>query len=285
MNYRHLPEQLRPNADAAISFFRREWGISRFYVEQPIDTAIEYRPTAYAVTSDRHFLCLEVSERPYPVGLDGFVLDCARSCVPARLFVVLSAGLKGSDYDRDLSRARNNGVGLVEVSDANVAIINHPLSLSLIGVRRIERHKFPKKYRLALSQAETTFIGGNPAKGCSNLYDEIEALTRRIVKRVDMNGLWRSIRLGEKRSRLSDKTPWDKVVTTLMDHIDYAKCRPIRRNLLGRVLGVVPHRAETAHKPRTIRALVERDLQLRTRFEEATSLLFDLIQASKPLHV
>ena len=193
MNYRHLPELLRPIADAAISFFRRDWGISRFYVEQPIDAAIEYRPTVYAVTSDHHFLCLEVSERPYPTGLDGFVLDCVRNCIPVRLFVVLSAGPKGSDYDRDLNRARTNGVGILEISAATVVVINEPLSLSLIGVRRIERHKFPRKYRLALSLAETTFIKGNPAKGCSTLYDEIEALTRRIARRVDVNGLWRSL--------------------------------------------------------------------------------------------
>ncbi len=286
MDFRYLSEQLRPVASAAARFFKNSWGVSKFKVEEPIDERVEHRPTLHGVTRDYHYLCVEVSENPYPPGLDSFVLDCRDHFLPVRLFVALPAGSKGADYTRDLGRARDRGVGVLEVSGRRVKKLHDSLSLSLAGVRPIEVGKAPPKYRFALSQAESTFRGGNPSKGCSELHDEIEALSRRIAKKTRQKGLWQALRAGERPPKIDiDKGSWARVVKTLMNHLDYKRCDFIDHSLLGRVLGITAPRNESAHRPRTRAALVKRDRELRTRFENAADILLDLIRASKALRV
>src|SRR4029077_1696050 len=120
---------------------------------------------------------------PFTISMDRFVPDCSRLFLPVRMFVAVPSGSKDPDYHRDLNRAREWGIGVLEVDGNNVRVIQEPLSLSLAGLRRIHKQKYPAKYRFDLSQAEVTFKQGNPAKGCADVYEEIEALTRRIAKK------------------------------------------------------------------------------------------------------
>ncbi len=286
MNFRHLPAQLWPVAEAAARFFRNNWGISKFKVEEPIDHRIQRRPTLHAVMRDHHFLCVEVSETPYPTGLDSFVLDSRDHFLPVRLFVALPAGSTNADYPRDLQRAQDHGVGVLEVTGGRAKKIHDALSLSLAGLRPIELPKVPQKYRFALSQAESTFRNGNPAKGCSELYDEIEGLSRKIAEKTRKKGLWQTPKPGGKVPTIDfAKAGWARVVRTLIEHLNFNKCPSIDQPLLGRVLGITPHRNASAHKPKSLADLVRRDKQLRTRFENAADVLLDLIQAAKPLRV
>jgi hypothetical protein len=78
----------------------------------------------------------------------------------------------------------------------DVTVVHEPLSRSLCGVRSIEMKKHPTKYRYALSQAEATFRQENPAKGCSEIYDEIQALTRLIAKKTLKEGMWKATKSG-----------------------------------------------------------------------------------------
>ncbi len=285
MNYRVLPEQLRSVADAAADFFRKERGVPGFRVEEEVTATLGYRPTLYTITRDHHYLCVDVHEGPYSPGLDSVVLACMQQCLPVILYVAFPSSPDIANFKASLDRARRNGVGIVEIGSAGSQVILEALPLSLAGVRPIEKQRFPAKYRDALAQAEATFRNGSSAKGCSILYDEIENLTRAIAKKTKAKGLWRILKPGVKPPKTNlDKGPWEKVLDTLLQHLDWTKC-PYLKDILKRVLGITPHRNEAGHKPKNVAALIKRERELRTRFENAADILFDLITASRPLHV
>jgi hypothetical protein len=284
--YRHLPEHLRPIANATMAFYRKDRGLTRWAIEEPIDDEIEFRPTLHAAARNGEFVCIEVLERPYSTTLDAPVFECMKKGLPVRLYVAFPEDLQQPDYAGDLKRGDANGVGVVEVSGKVVRIVREAVSLSLLGVRRVDRGAFPSKYRPALAEAEATFRGGSPSKACSVVYDEIEALSRAVASKTQAKGLWRSLKRGEKPPRIDlEDGAWARVVEVLIDHLDYKKCRSIPKSLLARVLGITGHRNESGHKPRTKARLIKRNTELRTRFENATDLLLDLITATTPLHV
>ena len=122
-------------------------------------------------------------------------------------------------------------------------------------------------------------------KGCSLLYDEIEEVVRKIAKKTHQKGFWFAPKSGSKPMRLKFEThPWEKLMSILMQNLDPQKCKFLGPSLLGRVLGITQHRNDSAHK-KTLAAMKKRDRELRTRFESATDILFDLVVAAKPLHL
>ena len=174
MTYRSLPESLRPVADAAAAHLRRDRGTRAFKVEESIHPDAD-RPTLHVETRDHHLLCIEPCDGPeFPINVERFVSDCARLVLPVRLFVAVPPDPGG----KILTRAMSTGVGVLEVTGARVTSRLEPLSLALAGLRPVERDAFPAKYREALASAETTFRRGDPANGCANVYDVIEALSR-----------------------------------------------------------------------------------------------------------
>lgn len=285
MDYRWLSPNLHSTADAVAQYFKLNWGVRKFEVESPIDTTIEYSPTLHAVDEEFYHVCIDVSESPYPRGLESFVLKCVTECIPVKSFVALPEGSSSPDFRKDLRSARQLGIGILEVSPGGVKVLHPSQPLSLAAVRPVQADRFPRKYRYHLSQAETTFKQGNPSKGCSMVYDEMEAVFRKVAKRTRDTALWRPLRQGERAPRISRTVPWAKVVEAVMDHLDPAKCNCLGRPLMARILGVTPHRNDTAHKPANREELVRRDRELRTRFENAVDLLFDLVDAVRPLHV
>ncbi|MFY9826158.1 MAG: hypothetical protein WAM82_32630 [Thermoanaerobaculia bacterium] len=281
--YRALPRQLYSIADGAKRFCREQWGISsgRIQVEKPIIPDINFVTTLHAAGRDFHWLCIEVSESPYYPALDTFVLECKNKVLPVKLYVAVPQVETGT-FKVDLARARSNGVGVIEISDVKMSIIQEALPLSLTGVRAPTPGEFPAKYRQAVAEAVSTFRSGNPAKGCAVLYDELEALTRSIAEKATKRNFWRGA-----APSLSGMVPWAKLVKGLMDNFDPVKsnCPDLKTALFARVLGMTPQRNEVSHKPKNIRELMKRDSQLRTRFESISDLLKDLITASKTLRV
>jgi hypothetical protein len=286
MNFRILGESLRPMADAVVKHFDDEIGIATFAEEEPIHPDVA-RPTLHAVTSDHHYLCIEFSETtPYPPTLDRFVLDCKTQCLPVRLYVAVVANSTDPNFQRDFNRARENGVGIIEVKEQTVRILHEPLSLSLAGLRKIPKQSFPKKYRLALAQAEATFKQGNPAKGCSQVYDEIEDLTRKIAKKTLKRKIWRSTRAGKPEPVFNlSKGNWATLIELLMVQLDPGLPPRIPKALWAKILGLTPHRNDTGHKPKSKAALIKRDTTLRTQFENAVDTLLELIEASRSLRI
>ena len=283
MTYKALAESLRSVADQAEIFFRKSRGVSGFKVESAIHPEIGC-PTLHAQTRDHHLLCVEVSESPYPATLDRFVLDCVRLGLPVKLFIAVPKPTdpRPSGYDKELSRARDCGVGVVEIEGETIKVVQEPVPLSLSGLRQVDRKDFPQKYREMLAQAESTFRQGNPAKGCSEIYDEIESLSRRIAEKTLVKGMWIS---APGPGFNFKKDAWANVVRTMIKRLDYAKANQISESLLARILGLTSHRNDTNHKPANKKHLMRRDRELRTRFENAVDLLAELVNASRSLRV
>lgn len=286
MSYIILERRLHPIAEAAKNYFRTQWGIGRFHIEKlQLDI---HKPTLSATTVDYHYLWLEVSEKAYLTSLDRVVLKCQREQMPVKLYMVIPKGLADSpkrkvlrEYNADVREAENFGVGILEIDEFGVATsVRSALSLSLMGVRKVEVKHFPRKYRQDLSEAERTFRGGQPAKGCALVYDLIEDLCRRAAVQLRA-GHWAP---QPNKTINFKKCAWDKVMNQLMAHLSSSKaCPDLNAALLHRIQGAIPHRNEVGHKLTSRRQLIKRDSQLRTRFETAVDVFADLVEASRPL--
>jgi len=291
VTYRVLPESLRPTADLVQKYMKGK-GLSKIHIEEPIDEALDFSPTLSCRRADHHFECVEVSETIRTSPMPSFVLQCQLQHTPVLLSVALPANSDYPDFRRDLKWAKDVGIGVLEVNHetSKVASISRPLSLSLTGLSRVDMRKYPAKYRQAISDAEETFLGGNPPKACSMVYDEIEAITRRIAYKTHMQGLW-SKSISDPGS-MKEKMPWSSVLNALKSNLDRRAAMSSGKNLgslsdplLSRTIGITPYRNQSGHKPKSLRDLVARDSALRTRMEDAVNLLLELIIASKCLRV
>src|SRR5713101_5543658 len=146
--------------------------------------------------------------------------------LPAKVFVATPTNARDSQFKENLRQATNLGIGLLEISGVRGRILNGALSLSLTGCRPIDKGKYPPKYRRALSDAEQTFRRGDPVKGCSHIYDELEGLSRRIAKRTYTRNCWTKNLGGGVPAKLNlAKAPWQTVVLALQKHCDAGKSK------------------------------------------------------------
>lgn len=285
MNFRILPTQLHSTAAEVVRFFRADRGISKFKVEEPTTSGLDYRPTLQAVTPEYHDLWIELSEAPYLTSLDGVVLHCVTNCLPVKLFVAFPVGISASEYKKKVDEARKKGVGAIEVSAGNCEVIHEALLLSLTGARSEDRSQFPLRYRSVLSTAEATFRNGDPAKGCAVVYDEIEKLSRRLAKKIAQKNWWTNVPAGPPRIR-PDKDKWAPLIENLINRTNFNELpHDVSKNMLIRVAALTGSRNESAHKPKNRAAHIKRDRQLRTRFESAVDVLSDFANATRPLHI
>jgi hypothetical protein len=284
MEFKSLAPHLHSTAEATAAFVHNKFGWTGIKAEKEITPDIQLRPTLQTITRDYETICIEVSESPYSGTLDEAVVACKNECLPVKLFVAIpkTGGKETQDFQKLLSRARRNGVGIIEV-DANGtgSVLSDALSLSLSGVRKIVPKEFPPKYRQALNEAESTFYT-NPAKGCLVVYEEIESLSRRVASKTLKVGLWTTGR----KWRL-EKDPWASILKEMLQTFP-ATTNPapdVTPALLGRLLGITAHRNDVGHKPKSRTDLIKRNKELRTRFESAVDLLRDFQKAAKPLGV
>jgi hypothetical protein len=287
MTYRVLPGHLHSTADSAIQLCLSQWGISPAHVqvETPITPTIGFVTTLHATMKDHHVLCIEVADGAYTTSLDPFVLECKNDALPVRLYVATPA-TGSATFQVDLARAKRNGVGVIQLTEGAAIILADAISLSLSGVRHPDLKSFPARYRHALSESLSTFRSGNPSKGCSVVFDEVESLTRRIAARALKRGYWKKLPPGLSAPKMrASKDPWASIVRVLLDHFDAtaASSPGLNDALLARVLGITGHRNESGHKITKPAHLRKRDTELRTRFESACDLLHDLIEAARPL--
>jgi len=268
-----------------MDFFRDSFGLQNARVEEEINKKLGYRPTLHWLTRQGYLVCVDVRESPFSPTLESVVSDCMQQCLPVKLFVAFPGKPDVPDYKRNSDRAREKGVGVVEVTDAGCAVVYEALPLSLIGVRPIDKKLYPPKYRSDLAHAEATFKSGSPEKGCSLLYDEIEDLSRKIGEKTRSKGLWRAPKPGENLPMSQfNKGQWRPKMELLMLWLDWRKCKYLKDSL-QRVVSVIPHRNESGHKPATLEVRIRRDREIKTRFEAAADLLLDLITAARPLRV
>jgi hypothetical protein len=285
MNFVYLPLGLVATAERTVHYFRDNHGITGFRVEAEFGPTLAYRFTLQALTPDHYYLCVEVNESPYPGILEPVVLDCVTQGLPVKLYVAFPSDSLSADYKTRVDRARSHGVGVIEVSPTQTQVIHPPLPLSLASLRPRPKSEFPPKFRSILAEAENTFKSGSPAQGCLLVQQEIEQLSRKVAAKTRAKNLWRPLNPGERAPRLTDRTPWARVMEILIDHLDARACRHPERALLNRIAGLTPHRNEAGHKPNNLKILIKRDREARTRFESAVDTLYDLIQQSRHLRI
>lgn len=282
--YRALPENLHSAADAAIKYFAKHHGVPQPKVEQEVHPAVPFRPTLQFQLPDKHFLCAEVVEELFPPELNEFVLSCRNHGVPVKLFAVVAQGQLAAIPTQAIKFAQENGIGVLEVAQSGAGTeLVKPVSLSLTGLREFRLSEYPAKYRAALRGAIDTFRQGNPAKGCAQVYDELERLTRKVGRKsMQIPG-------GLKKAPAFDwdRESWANVLEFLRANVQAGalNCPDLKPILFTRLMGMTEYRNDTGHKPASISKLIERDKQLRTRFESAMDELAQLIKAASPLRL
>lgn len=278
--FTYLPVPQHATANAAIDWFKTNWGLPVKGIEVEVEVArdLRLRPTFVAQTRDHHTLCIEVMDQAYGQGIDSFILGCQKSCLPVLMFVAVPNGFKDRDFGANLRDARTAGVGILEVDAASGYMHCNALSTSLTGVRAVDVKAFPPKYRQSLQQAEQSFRDGQPAKACSMVYDEIEAAFFRFAEKCSKKGLWNPNNIDLQ------KVGWANLIKA-MNSLDrsHKATKKVTDLLLASMLSVTPHRNDSGHKPKNRAQLINRDKKLRTRFENAADLLQEFLSATSML--
>jgi hypothetical protein len=282
VNFRALSTELHGTAEEVARFFREDRGLSHFKIEESVGNDIDYRPTLQGITPEKLEVWIEISVTPYLKSLDSVVLYCVTHSLPVKIYVGFPAGLSASQYKPNIDESRKKGVGAVEVSGSQCHVIHEALSLSLMGLRIEDHTTFPLRYRSALSSAESTFRNGDPAKGCALIYDEIEGLSRRLIKKINKKNLWGT--RGAPSGMKFDKDPWARIMESIIERANPHSLPPqLSKSLLNRIAGMTEARNESGHKPRNRAAYSRRDREARTRFESAVDTLREFAAAAGPL--
>lgn len=286
MSYGYLPSSLEPVADAARSFMRNEWGISdaRIQVEQPIDRNISPGPTFQAPHRDHHIVCVEVASSAYPRSLGSVIILCMNRSLPILFYVAI---YESDAKTEDIANATEAGVGVLLLDrDGVLRKFASAQSLSLVGVRESKPASWPPKYRHRIALAYDTFKNGDPSKGCSLLFDEIEGVTRRICVKAARKRAWRNLPANAAIPDASNvRVPLAQIAKFMYDYFDpRAAGAPELDNVFGTVVGAVSPRNTYAH-PQNFRGLQRRDMRARTQFESAADILHDLVKGAAPLRV
>jgi hypothetical protein len=279
MIYKFLPDQLHSTADRIAEFLAEDRGITAIRAEEQIDEDLPYRPTIYGISPEKYIVAVEVQESPNTTSLDSVILDCVMRSVPVKLFVTFVVSASPVPHNL-IENAHKKGLGVIEIAGAELRVLREALPLSLLGYR-LDYKRFPKKLRSTLIEAGNTFRDGSPAKGCAVVYDEIEDLSRGIIKKTKKKKLWRKLRPGERPSKLNlDDGPWEKVIELFEDFyvVNKKKVPDLTSNLIHLIAAVTSYRNESGHKPKSLADRIRRDKEIRTRFESALDLLFDLIE-------
>ena len=277
--FRALPPGLADTAERAIAYFVERWGVkkSKVLVEEEVDPEVGFRPTFLVKTNDQYTLCIEVRDTIYTEAIADFLLQCRDKGLAVKAVVAVPRDTTSDpQYAAKLRSAKGAGLGILEVGESMAAMVQMPVALSLAGVRTIDTSKFPPRYRQALQQAHDAFRNGEPSKACSMVYDELEDTCRRLAKKTHKMRVYAT-------TMDIDHAAWAALLRNMDKHLDRrnAAAKKITSTLIAHIIGVTPHRNESGHKPKTLKALLKRDHELRTRFETAVDLLYDLVEASR----
>ena len=279
MSYRILSQSLWPLADSVKKHLKNHRGLDPIKVEKEIGEGVPL-PTLHAKTPDQAIVCVEFSEDScFSPNIQMFVAICKSKQLPVKLYVAYPEGSEKASFSKDLKNAREHGVGVMSISpNGTVTAIAEPISLVLSDVRPQDPKDFPAKYRSDLVQAQQTYLQGNPVKGCLGIYEMIEALTRRIAKKLHTQGL---IAPWSARAPNFDTAAWFKIADTVYSSLDFQRAPALTKPLWAQVIGITKPRNDAGHEPRTMADRVKRDKELRTRFETAGDLLRNLIEATQ----
>jgi hypothetical protein len=280
MNYKTLPESLRATADLVATYLKVQMGVRGIKAEISIHPSLD-RSTLHGVSNVHEYVCVEVSEEGcYPPSLSRMVEEMKSTQLPIRLYVAIPADSAGPRLEKDIRHARSQGVGVMSVAEHGVVnILADPIPLIHSYVRRIEMAKFPQRFRSDLHTAQQTYLNGNPTKGCLEIHEIIEEVSRSIVAKLVAKGL-----LSPPPSpRDITKGTWATLLTNVFKRLDFSRIPELKQEFWGNLMGVPAIRNEGAHRPKNVQERAERDQHLRTRFEHAVDLLATAIKTERQL--
>lgn len=283
MKFRVLPVHLTAAAESTFDYFRRSRGFSSMKVEEEIIVGAEFRPTFSRETANGEIYCIEIRENTNLDSIMPFVRFCTDNEHYVKLYIAVPDNAQAQEALVNIQKARRHGVGVLFVQGRQVSVINEAVPLPLTGVRSIIPTDYPRKYRQDLATAEQTFRSGNPSKGCSDVFDLVEALTRNIASEALAHGLFRK---NSPSLNIDVNTgPLARIAGYLSNNFDnkLAKCPDLKSALFARVQGMTLHRNESGHKVSKKELVRRKNLELKTRFEGGCDLLRDLIAASGPM--
>ena len=269
------------SADRVAEYLKDDRGLNHIKAEEQIERELEYRPTIHGLSTEQYIVAVEVQDSPETSSLDSVILDCVTRAIPIKLYVAFPTPSSPVSH-QVIEKAHKKGIGVIEIQAVNPQVLREALPLSLLGYR-LDHKRFPKKMRGTLVEAGNTFRDGSPPKACSIVYDEIEDLSRKLIKKTKRKKLWRKLKSGEKPSKLNlDDGPWEKVIELFESFyvVNKKKVPGLTANLIHRLAAVTSYRNDSGHKPKTVADRTKRDLELRTRFESALDLLCDLIEVT-----
>ncbi len=277
--YKVLSKSLWKTADAAQGFLKDAHGVTSIKIEEQLADDVP-RPTLHAKASDNTIICVEVQEDAcYPASVERLVSRCKTAQLPVRLYVAHVEGSESPEFPQQLRQARANGVGVLSVKQSGeITILSEPLALTLADVRRLDIKRYPGKYKDRLSRAQQTYLQGDPVKGCANIHEVLEEVTRDLAKRLHKKG---RIAAWQAKTPNFDKDAWYGIAYAIFNEPTFNTIFPkVQPAIWAGLIAQTKPRNEGNH-PATPKARAERDRKLRTRFEEAGDNLADVIAMIK----
>lgn len=291
MSYTMLGQNLHETADRAKKYFAQTYGATHFECEQALDKDLPLKPTWQGDMNEGYRLCIDVRESPFSNSLYEFVMECSARGMPIRLWVAVPHGNVAPTFNAELKQARKLGVGVVQIGDDGTAHEFHkPVALSLFGLKGTDFKVVPKARREALKNAEDLFRGGAPDKGCQEICQCLELVTRQFAEYTHDAGLWNTP-AGAKAllPRFFRRDSWATMLEALDSRVDVertrAKCPAFTKPKVAGARHYTDWRNSLSHKPKTLKQLQERDAKLRTMFEATRDLLIEWYLIVKPLRM
>jgi hypothetical protein len=189
MAFDDLSDRLRIVADSTLSLCRNRYGVNGLKKEEPIDTAIGWKPTFHMRPSRVLMVAVEVSDHIFPQILQIAADDIGHYNYPISIYQACSLDVYQKDAGlKRVSLLRDRGFGLITVDDAGIAQIH--LRPSPIGqyisanVLESELKTLTPRLKVAFRDAWATYET-NIGQGLQAAGQIIEALVKCISEQAE----------------------------------------------------------------------------------------------------
>lgn len=277
--FQFVDEFLQPYAQLALSWGKSHFGIipKSLEYEVGIRKIQDFAPTISGRSKDFHILCIEVSNSIIRPVVESFISECRRVGLPVKLYIAIP-DTTSHDFQRELRRAKELGIGVISFSLSSAFHIwSEPLSQSLVGLREIPQKGVPVRVKPDLENAYNLFLNGRPDVACHDICSLLESECRLFACKLLRKG---TITLQRKDI---DKMSWMSLTKHLISK--FGDIKLVYRNLeeptLHAIVAITSDRNDVAHRIQSIPKLVERDHQLKTRFEHICDITICFLKTSR----
>lgn len=174
--YTILSASLHNYADQAEAYLRGEYGLKQALIEHKISDKLSWLPTLHWKTKTGYIAC-EVSEKPYSSALAQLYANINTSGLPIRIVSAFPMDLSTSAriFQSDINCAKQYGIGLLSIDNANTHIIYNGISVPL-HLSPLDLKLYPKALHQEISASHKMYMDGNPKHGIQELGQIIEKI-------------------------------------------------------------------------------------------------------------